>query len=53
MVRKIYHRPRDLAARIAELEQAAGRGAASFADLQELANLEARRIRRLQERAYL
>ena len=46
---KHYHRPRDLLARIDELERRVDRRAASFADLEELAKLENRRFRLLSE----
>jgi hypothetical protein len=46
-----FHYPRDLDAAIAQLERSAGTGAASFADLQRLANLRDRRIRQIERRA--
>ena len=45
----IYHRPRDLLARIDQLEQLREGRAASFADLQELTILENRKYRRMEE----
>lgn len=51
MKREIFHFPRDLDRAIAQLERDAGERAASFADLDRLANLrerrEAKRIKRL------
>lgn len=49
---RTYYYPADLNTRIAQLERDAGRGAASFADLAELARLVDRRdIRRCQRLA--